>query len=55
MIIAESSASGSTLEGFENYGYISLLSKYPVKLVDLDDEPFEIMYVADERDFRPHP
>jgi uncharacterized protein (DUF362 family) len=55
VIISESSASGSTLEGFDNYGYYSLLSKYPVKLVDLDSEPFEIMHVIDERDFKPHP
>lgn len=54
VIIAESSASGSTLEGFDNYGYYRLLSKYPVKLVDLDKEPFEAMYVIDEKDFRPH-
>jgi len=53
VIIAESSASGSTLEGFDNYGYNSLLAKYPVKLTDLDNEPFEKMYVIDERDFRP--
>jgi uncharacterized protein (DUF362 family) len=55
VIIAESSASGSTLEGFDNYGYYSLPAKYPVKLVDLDSEPFEMMYVIDERDFKPHP
>lgn len=54
VIIAESSASGSTLEGFDNYGYNRLISKYPVKLVDLDSEAFEILYVTDERDFRPH-
>jgi len=54
VIIAESSASDSTLSGFENYGYYKLLSKYPVKLVDLDNEGFEMMHVADERDFRPH-
>lgn len=54
VIIAESSASGSTLEGFDNYGYYRLLSKYPVHLVDLDDEPFEEMHVIDEKDFRPH-
>jgi len=54
VIIAESSASGSTLEGFDNYGYNSLLSKYPVKLVDLDSEAFQILYVTDEKDFRPH-
>jgi uncharacterized protein (DUF362 family) len=55
IIIAESSASGSTLEGFDNYGYYRLLSRYPVKLVDLDSEDFELMYVIDEKDFRPHP
>ncbi len=54
VIIAESSASDSTLSGFENYGYNKLLSKYPVKLVDLDNEGFEMMHVTDERDFRPH-
>ncbi len=54
VIIAESSASGSTLEGFDNYGYYSLLKKYPVKLVDLDDEGWVNMYVTDEKDFRPH-
>jgi len=53
-IIAESSASAPTLEGFSNYGYNSLLSKYPVKLVDLDDEPFTSLYVVDEKDYRPH-
>ncbi|MGQ9620225.1 MAG: DUF362 domain-containing protein [Bacteroidales bacterium] len=54
VVITESSASGSTLEGFDNYGYFRLLSKYPVKFIDLDDEPYENMYVIDERDFRPH-
>jgi uncharacterized protein (DUF362 family) len=53
VIIAESSASCSTLEGFSNYGYNSLTRKYPVKLVDLDKERYEIMHVLDERDFRP--
>ncbi|TFG90356.1 MAG: DUF362 domain-containing protein [Candidatus Atribacteria bacterium] len=52
-IIAESSASGSTLEGFDNYGYNRLLPNYPVKLIDLDNGPFEKMYVIDERDFEP--
>jgi uncharacterized protein (DUF362 family) len=54
-IIAESSASGSTLEGFDNYGYYRLISEYPVRLVDLDDEPFETIYVIDQREFKPHP
>ena len=33
VIIAESAANGPTLEGFDNYGYYRLISKYPVKLV----------------------
>jgi hypothetical protein len=55
VIIAESAAGGATLEGFNNYGYYKLITKYPVKLVDLDQEPFDILYVFDEKDFRPHP
>lgn len=55
VIIAESSASCSTFEGFDNYGYLRLLSGYHVKLFDLDDGPFEMMYVVNERDFRPQP
>ncbi len=54
VIIAESSASDDTLAGFDNYGYYTLVSKYPVKLVDLDNEPTENMYVIDEKDFKPH-
>lgn len=54
VVIAESSASGSTLAGFENYGYFRLASKYPVKLVDLDKEPFDVMHVLDEKYFRPN-
>ena len=54
VIIAESSASASTLEGFDNYGYYRLLSKYPVRLADLDNEPYQDMYVIDEKDFKPH-
>ena len=54
VIIAESTAVGKTFEGFQNYGYDSLVSKYPVKLVDLDQEPFDLLYVFNEKDFRPH-
>lgn len=53
--IAESAANGPTFDGFENYKYFSLANKYPVKFVDLDKEGFEVLYVFDERDFRPHP
>lgn len=55
VIIAESAAGGPTLEGFSNYGYNRLVTKYPVKLVDLDQQPYDILYVFDEKDFRPHP
>lgn len=55
VIIAESAAGGATFEGYSNYGYSRLVTKYGVKLVDLDQEPFEIQYVFDEKDFRPHP
>jgi uncharacterized protein (DUF362 family) len=55
VIIAESAANGPTFDGFKNYGYFRLADKYPVKLVDLDQEGFEIRYVFDEKDFRPHP
>jgi len=55
VIIAESTASGSTLEGFKNYGYFDLLSKYPVKLVDLDAEPYDFMYVVIEKEMKPFP
>jgi uncharacterized protein (DUF362 family) len=55
VIIAESAADGPSLDGFSNYGYMRLANKYPVKFVDLDQEGFEILYVFDEKDFRPHP
>lgn len=55
VIIAESAANGPTFDGFRNYGYFRLADKYPVKLVDLDHEPFDIIHVFDEKDFRPHP
>ena len=55
IVIAESAASGLTFEGFSNFGYMQLINKYPVKLVDLDQEPFEVIYVFNERDFKPHP
>ena len=55
IIIAESAANGPTLEGFGNYGYTRLTTKYPVTLVDLDSQPAERIYVADEKDFKPHP
>lgn len=55
VIIAESSAPGPAIEGYSNFGYLRLAEKYPVKLVDLDNEGAEIIHVFDEKDFRPHP
>ena len=52
VIIAESAANGPTLEGFDNYGYSRLVSKYPVKLIDLDQEPSGVLYVFNEKDYR---
>lgn len=54
-VIAESAAGGPTLEGFNNYGYDRLASKYQIKMIDLDYEPYDILYVFDEKDFKPHP
>ena len=30
------------------------MAKYGVKLLDLDQQPHEVLQVFDERDFRPH-
>lgn len=52
-VIAESAGMGPTLEGFANYGYPRVAAKYGVKLVDLDQEPPDVVHVFDQRDFRP--
>ena len=53
-VVAESAAEGPTMEGFDNYNYPKVAAKYGVKLVDLDQEPVEIVHLFDEKDFRPH-
>ena len=55
VVIAESAANGSTLDGFENYGYLDLSRRYRVSLVDLDQESFDLVHVFDQTDFRPRP
>jgi uncharacterized protein (DUF362 family) len=55
VVIAESAANGPTLDGFSNYGYDQVAAKYGAKLMDLDQEGFEIVHCFDETDFRPHP
>jgi uncharacterized protein (DUF362 family) len=53
-IIAESAANGPTLDGYSNFGYMRLADKYSVKLIDLDQQPFDMVHVFDEKDFKPH-
>jgi uncharacterized protein (DUF362 family) len=53
-VIAESAAPGPTLQGFANYGYPRVAAKYGVKMIDLDQEPYELVHVFDQRDFQPH-
>jgi uncharacterized protein (DUF362 family) len=53
IVIAESSASGSTLEGFANYDYNKFQGKYGVKLVELDKTDVELLYCMDQNDMRP--
>ncbi len=40
VLMAESSATGSTMAGYDLNGYWSLASRYPVKLMDLNQEGF---------------
>jgi uncharacterized protein (DUF362 family) len=54
-VIAESPAPGAAQEGFANYGYPRVAAKYGVKLLDLDEQPHELLHVVDQGDFRPHP
>jgi len=54
VVIAESAANGPTFDGYKNFGYFRIAEKYKVKLVDLDQEPFDVVHVFDEKDFRPH-
>jgi uncharacterized protein (DUF362 family) len=54
IVIAESPANGSAMDGFANYGYDKLAAKYHVKLVNLDNEGYEVLYVVDQKDMQPH-
>ena len=55
VVIAESVANGKSMTGYDNYGYIPVAEKYKVKLLDLDELPYQMHYVMDERDFIPKP
>lgn len=54
-VIAESAASGPTMEGYDNYNYLPLEGEYNVKLIDLDREGYELVDVVSDKDFYPHP
>ena len=54
VVIAESAANGPTMEGFSNFGYLKVADKYGAKVMDLDREETETVYVFDQTDFRPH-
>ena len=55
VVIAESPANGSAIDGFANYGYDKLAAKYHVKLINLDTEKFEIVQCINQKDMQPHP
>jgi uncharacterized protein (DUF362 family) len=55
VVIAESPAFGSVMEGFANYGYNRFVGKYGLKLVDLDQQGFERLYCFNETSMRPVP
>jgi uncharacterized protein (DUF362 family) len=40
VVITESPAGGNTIAGYDTLGYLSLTKKYPVKLMDLNQEGF---------------
>ncbi len=54
-VIAESGATLPTLDGFAALGYNPLAEKYGVKMLDLDQEAFEVVPCFDQTDLRPHP
>ena len=47
IIIGESSASGSPMPGYENYGYRALEQEYNVSLVDLNTRPTQPIWMID--------
>lgn len=54
-VVAESPGTGNAREAFDNYGYYSLTRRYSVKFINLDEQPYEIMYFVSDEDFHPHP
>ncbi|MDP8243009.1 MAG: DUF362 domain-containing protein [Candidatus Hinthialibacter antarcticus] len=54
-MIAESAASGPTMDGFDNYGYLALEKNYKPQFVDLDARDYQLVHVVSDKDFYPHP
>ncbi|HOE09942.1 MAG TPA: DUF362 domain-containing protein [bacterium] len=52
--IAESPSAGSAFEGYEALGYMNLAKKYNIEFLDIDKEPYEVLYVISDEDFHPH-
>ena len=55
VVVGESAADGPTMAAYDNYGYMPIAEKYKVKLIDLDDNPSQPLYMMDELDLRPKP
>lgn len=55
VVLAESPAAGSAIEGFANYGYNKFIGQYGVKFMEIDTEGFETLQCIDQTDFRPRP
>ena len=54
IIIGESVVWKRTFDGYQNYGYLALEKEYNVRLVDLNEQPYQYRYVID-KDNRPLP
>jgi uncharacterized protein (DUF362 family) len=52
IIIGESPAGGSSMPGFQNYGYTALQDEYGIELADLNSHSGQTLWILD-RDLRP--
>jgi len=53
VVIAESAAMGPAMEAFSNFSYLKVAEKYGAKVMDLDHEETETVYVFNQTDFKP--
>lgn len=49
IVVAETSANGPTIDGYNNYGYPALEKNYRVRFLDIDDLPWEMVHLVNER------